>query len=110
MSWSPEVWRGVNQEKILRKPEASVAAELNNPGLVYEFHGQFYKKEGNTLVPCSEKEIAKTWEAITERRGAELKQQQEEEKIIAKRAKELGWDKWKIVNGELVDIDSLKEK
>lgn len=51
-------WRAV-RAGITRTFCATPVAVLSNPGIVYEFHEQLYKKKEGKLIPCSPEETRK---------------------------------------------------
>ncbi len=57
MTSSPETHRMIGgPDGVTKIPQAAVVAESSNPGLVYQFHNQLFKKRGEVLVRCSPEE------------------------------------------------------
>jgi len=52
-------WRQVQQNGVTGQFRANQVAELSNPGPVFEFHGQLYKKKDRQLVLCTPEEVRK---------------------------------------------------
>lgn len=61
----PGYWRQI-RDGCTRALNAKPVAELPNPGTVYEFHSQLYKKnEEGKLVSCSPEETRKAKRGCT---------------------------------------------